>query len=55
MNAVGYKYRFGTGVKANVGEAVHWFCRAAMSGDPRGLNNLGILHFEGKGVPRDVE
>jgi TPR repeat protein len=34
---------------------VHWFCRAAVSGDPRGLNNLGIVYYEGAGVPRDTD
>ena len=55
MNAVGYKYRYGSGVKIDLPRAVHWFCRAAVSGDPRGLNNLAIMYYEGKGVERDLD
>src|SRR5207248_1328195 len=55
MNAVGFKYRYGTGVPIDLPRAVHWFCRAAVSGDSRGLNNLAIMYYEGKGVERDVE
>jgi TPR repeat protein len=32
----------------------HWFCRAAGSGDPRGLNNLGIMYSDGQGIDRDM-
>lgn len=56
MNALGFEYRFGSSaIQADLEQAVYWLCRAAVSGDERGLNNLGVLHFEGKGMPRDVE
>ena len=50
MNAVGFKYSYGTGVAIDRARAMHWFCRAAVSGDPRGLNNRGIVYYEGAGV-----
>lgn len=55
MNAVGFKYRYGSGVQINLPRAVHWFCRAAVSGDPRGLNNLAIMYSDGRGVERDFD
>jgi TPR repeat protein len=42
-------------VPIDLPRAVQWFCRAAVSGDPRGLNNLAIMYLEGKGVERDLE
>jgi hypothetical protein len=54
MNALGYKYEFGTGVTPNIQTAIDWYCRAIAHGNPRALNNLGILYEQGIGVPRDI-
>jgi TPR repeat protein len=54
MNAVGYKYQFGTGVAPDIGTAIDWYCRAVAQGNPRALNNLAILLDDGHGVARDV-
>ena len=47
MNAVGYKYQYGTGVKKDLALAVHWYCKAVEAGNPRGINNLAIMLNEG--------
>jgi TPR repeat protein len=51
LNAVAYVYAFGT--PADLPQAVRWFCRAIAAGDPRAMNNLGNLHWSGRGVPQD--
>jgi TPR repeat protein len=55
MNAVGYKYQFGTGIAQDLGLAVHWYCKAVEAGNARGMNNLAILLSDGLGVPKDEE
>ena len=42
---------------SSTGTAAAWpsICRAAVSGDPRGLNNLANMYYDGKGVDRDLE
>jgi TPR repeat protein len=54
MNALGYKYQYGTGVKADIERAVHWYCQAIAEGNPRAMNNLAILLDADKYLPRDV-
>ena len=54
MNAVGYKYQFGTGVAQDLGLAVRWYCKAVEAGNARGMNNLASLS-NGLGVPKDEE
>jgi TPR repeat protein len=55
MNALGYKYQFGTGVPKDIDMAVHWYCKAVGAGNARAMNNLAILLSHGQGVPRDEE
>jgi uncharacterized protein len=55
MNAVGYKYQFGTGVAPDLGLAVHWYCKAVQAGNARGMNNLAILLSNGWRAPKDEE
>jgi hypothetical protein len=54
MNALGYKYQFGTGIKPDIRKAVEWYCLAIGRGNPRALNNLAWLQHDGNGVPRDI-
>ena len=50
MNAIAYKYTYGTGVAVDMKEAVRWYCEAISLGDPRAMTNLGVLHAQGQGV-----
>jgi hypothetical protein len=55
MNAIGYKYQFGTGVAPDIGTAVRWYCKAVAKGNGRALNNLAILYDHGIGVPQNSD
>jgi uncharacterized protein len=37
----------------NKPEAINWWQRAATNGDPRSQYMLGVLHFNGEGLPKD--
>jgi len=50
---LGNNYYVGSGgVETNYEEAVKWFQLASDQGLPQASFNLGVCHFEGKGVPR---
>src|SRR5258708_39384557 len=53
MNAVRYKYLFGTGVRVDAVKAVHWFCLAIGQGNPRAMNNLAQMLGSGRYGMRD--
>lgn len=39
----------------DMAQAVHWFTRAHAAGCPRATNKLGVLHYQGQGVARDID
>ena len=41
------------GVKKDPAKARHWTERAALTGDPKAMHNLGLYYFEGVGGPKD--
>ncbi len=47
MNALGYRYNHAN--PPDFERAIHWYCRAIMLGNPRAMNNAGILFFYGQG------
>ena len=53
MNAVGYRYNFAE--KPDFERAAQWYCKAVLRGNPRAMNNMAILFYNGQGVPRDLE
>jgi TPR repeat protein len=55
MNAVAYKYQYGTGVAVDISQAVQWYCKAVERGNARALNNLALLYLHGLGVPQSFE
>ncbi|MBN8892166.1 MAG: sel1 repeat family protein [Rhodospirillales bacterium] len=55
MNAIGYNYEYGnTLVPRDIETAVYWYCRAIERGNPRAMNNLGLLFAAGEGAARDL-
>lgn len=70
MYILGQLYMTGRGVDKNDEEASKWYFRAAVRGDRNAVNDLfrmtdsgsvhaefvlGVLYFEGRGVPRDLK
>jgi TPR repeat protein len=53
MNAVGYRYNFAG--PPDFERAAQWYCRAVLRGNPRAMNNLAILFYNGQGVPQDLQ
>ena len=53
MNAVGYRYNFAD--NPDFERAAQWYCKAVLRGNPRAMNNMAILFYNGQGVPRDLE
>ena len=53
MNAVGYRYNFSA--NPDFERAAQWYCKAVLRGNPRAMNNMAILFYNGQGVPRDLE
>jgi uncharacterized protein len=51
MNAVGYRLNFAT--PPDLHAAIEWYCRAVALGNPRAMNNLALLVYDGRGVPPD--
>ncbi len=51
MNAVGFRYNFAA--PPDYPNAIRWYCRAILRGNPRAMNNAAILFFNGQGIPRD--
>jgi TPR repeat protein len=51
---IGRAYERGTGVRSARGEAAKWYRAATAQGNAPSENYLGMLHMEGKGVPRDT-
>ena len=50
MTNLGYLYEKGHGVLQNLELASSWYERAAQKGYAKAQNNLGSLHYSGKGV-----
>ncbi len=46
-------YRKGAGVTQDYGQAIKWYCKAAVLGEPRSINNLGVMHRNGFGVSKN--
>jgi TPR repeat protein len=53
MNAVGYRYNFAP--TPDLDKAIHWYCMAVFRGNPRAMNNVAILFYNGQGVGQDRE
>jgi TPR repeat protein len=41
------------GVPKDDAQAVSWYRKAAAAGEPRGMNNLGVMYGSGRAVPKD--
>ena len=48
---VALAYHLGLGVPRDEEEAIRWFRAAAIQGDSAAMNNLGVMHYHGEGVP----
>jgi hypothetical protein len=53
MNALGYKYQYGTGIAKDISRAINWDCHAVEYGNPRAMNNLASMLDDGRELPRD--
>lgn len=51
MNAVGYRYNFAH--PPDLDNAIRWYCRAVLGGNPRAMNNAALLFYKGQGVSED--
>ncbi|KAK2077615.1 hypothetical protein QBZ16_004460 [Prototheca wickerhamii] len=52
---LGHAFVGGIGVAADNATALSWFKKAAEKGHPSALLGLGLMHLEGRGVPRSYE
>jgi len=52
--AMGLCYRWGTGVRSDVEQAMHWLKKAAEGGNPDASWTLGCMFREGEGTPKDA-
>lgn len=50
---LGTCYLYGRGVKQDYAQAAYWLNKAAEAGHSAGLHRLGVLYWNGWGVPRD--
>jgi hypothetical protein len=50
MNNIGYKYK---NEKKQYDKALGWYILAARKNDSTAQNNIGVLYYEGKGVPQN--
>jgi TPR repeat protein len=48
-------YLAGIGVTKDSKKALFWYKKAALQGEVKSQNNLGVMYLRGEGVPRDVE
>ena len=53
--SIGTRFALGTGVTANMEEAVRWYRRAATAGYTNAQYNLGVCYLIGNGVAKDAE
>tara|TARA_R110002110_G_scaffold376568_2_gene586503 strand:+ start:10008 stop:10580 length:573 start_codon:yes stop_codon:yes gene_type:complete len=53
QNNLGFLYRYGRGVPADVEQAVFWYRRAAIQGHAAAQFNLGLMLDNGLGAPQD--
>ena len=44
----------GQGTREDIATALHWFARAAASGEPEGAHQLGLLYARGEHLPLDL-
>ncbi len=51
MNAIGYRYNVAR--PPDLDKAIHWYCRAVLLGNPRAMNNVALLFYNGVGMERD--
>ncbi|MCE3004271.1 MAG: hypothetical protein LW860_16475, partial [Xanthomonadaceae bacterium] len=54
QNYVGEIYLKGLGTEPDYAKAAEWFGKAVAQGNKRAMINLGYLHEEGLGMPRDL-
>jgi TPR repeat protein len=54
QNYVGEIYLKGLGTAPDYGKAAEWFGKAVAQGNKRAMINLGYIHEEGLGTPRDL-
>jgi len=47
-------YETGDGVPKSYGDAIHWYTRSAMQGEPTAYMSLGTCYAKGLGVSRNV-
>ena len=52
--AEGYRYLTGQGTDRDATQAARLFLEAAKEGEPQAQYQLGVMHMEGLGVPRDL-
>ncbi|NVK19323.1 MAG: sel1 repeat family protein [Methylocystaceae bacterium] len=52
---VGWSFRDGIKTSKNHQQARHWFELAAKQNFRPAIFNLGVMHFEGNGIPQDTE
>ncbi len=48
-------YENGTGVKQDAKEAISWYQKAVDKGIPFGNECIGLIYYQGKGIPTDYE
>ena len=45
----------GEGIPQNLSEALKWYRKAADQGHAKAQNDLGVLYYEGEGVPKNYK
>jgi TPR repeat protein len=50
---LGLLWETGLGCKINYDQAIYYYERGASTGDSNAQYNLGLMHYEGRGVPED--
>ena len=46
-------YHYGYGVEQDYARAMEWYEKAATSGNPSAMNNIGYMYEYGQGVEQD--
>jgi len=52
---VGVMFEEGIGTNQSFRDSIFWYEKAAIGGNKRALNNLGNMHFNGRGVPKNKD
>jgi TPR repeat protein len=54
QNNLGHTYEIGNGNPQSPGDAIHWYTRAAMQGEPTAYLSLGLSFANGMGVQKNL-